>query len=152
MWHHPKSPRLLQNRDSAVYNLPEPIVLPHEVLEMASEYAIKESRSGRGLSCHFEVRRTGFLSRASLRLPIFWKTVRLCWRARPVTVRTLSVSASSSSPRIFAVLRGFSIAVLRSFSIAVLRSLSSQSVFLHGLVLVERRILRQVAHRVAWAP
>ena len=25
-------------------------------------------------------------------------------------------------------------------------------VFLHGLVLVERRILRQVAHRVAWAP
>ena len=32
------------------------------------------------------------------------KTVRLCWRARLVTVRTLSVSASSSSPRIFAVL------------------------------------------------
>ena len=26
--------------------------MPHEVLEMASEYAIKESRSGRGLS-HF---------------------------------------------------------------------------------------------------
>ena len=24
--------------------------MPHEVLEMASEYAIKESRSGRGLS------------------------------------------------------------------------------------------------------
>ena len=85
---------------------------------------IQESKGGglAGQSIIWFVRMPVCL-RASLRLPIFWKTVRLCWRARPVTVRTSSVSASSSSHRIFAVL----------FS-PLLRPVPSSSRYLSGVL------------------
>lgn len=101
----PKDALVMDEADSVLHSRPAKPLFRFryaDVLLMKAE--AMERNDGDGRAEYNMVVRMPFCLRASLRLPIFWKTVRLCWRARLVTVRTLSVSASSSSPRIFAVL------------------------------------------------
>ena len=101
----PKDALVMDEADSVLHSRPAKPLFRFryaDVLLMKAE--AMERNDGDGRAEYNMVRAHAGLPARKFSLANIRKTVRLCWRARLVTVRTLSVSASSSSPRIFAVL------------------------------------------------